>query len=70
MAANNKLLVRITTNDESHDGAATIRDTSIRVIDVLQMLAKGQSIAQILKENPTLQPDDISACLAYNAGAK
>jgi len=70
MAANNKLLERININDENNGGAASIRDTSIRVVDVLQMLAKGQSSPQILAQHPNLQPEDITACLLYNSGAR
>ena len=70
MAAKNKLLERITTNDDLYSGAAVIRNLPVRVVDVLQMLAKGISPAQILQEHPTLEPDDITACLLYNSGAK
>jgi uncharacterized protein (DUF433 family) len=39
----------------------------MRVSDVLGMLAAGESAASILEHHPDLEPDDISACLAYAA---
>lgn len=39
----------------------------IRVIDVLQLLAAGQTQAEILADFPYLEPDDIAACLMYAA---
>jgi uncharacterized protein (DUF433 family) len=39
----------------------------IRVIDVLELLAAGESPAQILADFPYLEPEDISACLLYAA---
>ena len=37
----------------------------IRVADVLDLLAAGLSPAQVLKEFPDLEPEDIKACLRY-----
>ena len=39
----------------------------IRVIDVLELLAAGESQDQILEEYPYLEPDDIAASLLYAA---
>jgi uncharacterized protein (DUF433 family) len=39
----------------------------IRVTDVPGMLAEGVSHAEILKDFPCLEPDDIKAALAYAA---
>ena len=37
----------------------------IRVKDILDMLAAGASEAEILKDYPYLEEDDIRACLEY-----
>jgi uncharacterized protein (DUF433 family) len=39
----------------------------MRVSDVLGMLAAGESPASILEHHSDLEPDDITACLAYAA---
>lgn len=44
-----------------------IRGMRIRVIDVLELLAAGETHEQILAEFPYLEQDDIAACLLYAA---
>ena len=39
----------------------------VRVIDVLELLAAGESHQQILTDFPYLEADDIAACLLYAA---
>jgi uncharacterized protein (DUF433 family) len=39
----------------------------IRVIDVLELLAAGETPQEILTEYPYLEPEDISASLLYAA---
>ena len=39
----------------------------IRVIDVLELLAAGETSAEILAAYPYLEAEDISACLLYAA---
>jgi uncharacterized protein (DUF433 family) len=39
----------------------------VRVIDVLELLAAGESHEQILTDFPYLESDDIAACLLYAA---
>jgi len=39
----------------------------IRVKDILDLLASGASTAEILEDYPYLEPEDISASLAYVA---
>jgi uncharacterized protein (DUF433 family) len=39
----------------------------IRVTDILDLLAAGESPAQILEEYPYLEAEDIAACLRYAA---
>lgn len=61
------LLDRITTNPEQCGGRPCVRGMRIRVTDVLELLAAGETPAQIVAELPYLEPDDISACLRYAA---
>ena len=42
-----------------------MRGMRIRVSDVLDLLAAGLGVPQILDEMPDLEADDIRACVAY-----
>ena len=59
------LLDRITINPNQCGGRPSIRGMRIRVTDVLDLLAEGQSQDEILEAYPYLEPDDIAACLRY-----
>jgi uncharacterized protein (DUF433 family) len=61
------LLDRITIDAEQCGGRPCIRGMRIRVSDVLELLAAGETPEQILDEYPYLEADDISACLQYAA---
>ena len=61
------LLKRITTDPDQCGGRPCVRSQRIRVTDVLELLAAGESFAQILTEYPYLEAEDISACLLYAA---
>jgi len=63
----NDLLDRITLNPEQCGGRPCIRGLRIRVIDVLELLAAGQSAEQILADFPYLESEDIAASLLYAA---
>ena len=58
-------LERITFNSKQCGGRPCVRGMRIRVSDVLDLLAAGLSMDQIVQEMPDLQVDDIKACLAY-----
>ncbi len=58
---------RITTKPEICGGRPTIRGLRIRVTDILDMLAAGASRADILKDYPYLEDEDITAALEYAA---
>ncbi|HEY3568996.1 MAG TPA: DUF433 domain-containing protein [Thermoanaerobaculia bacterium] len=58
-------LDRITINPSQCGGRPCIRGMRIRVTDVLNLLAEGQSQEEILAAYPYLEPDDIAACLRY-----
>lgn len=62
-----ELADRITINPNQCGGRPCIRGMRIRVIDVLGLLAAGQSREEILADYPYLEPDDIAACLRYAA---
>ena len=62
-----ELLQRITVRPEQCGGRPCIRGMRIRVIDVLELLAAGESHAQILEDYPYLEAEDIAACLLYAA---
>jgi uncharacterized protein (DUF433 family) len=59
------LVNRITSNPRQCGGRPCIRGMRIRVKDVLDMLAGGATEAEILKDFPYLEPEDIRACLEY-----
>ncbi len=60
-----ELLERITVNSAQCGGRPCVRGMRIRVSDVLDLLAAGLEVPQILDEMPDLQADDIRACVAY-----
>ncbi len=61
------LLDRITSNPEICGGRPTIRGLRIRVADILEMMAGGATRAEILRDYPYLEDEDISAALEYAA---
>jgi uncharacterized protein (DUF433 family) len=65
----NTSLSRISTNKELCGGKPCIRGMRIRVSDVLDLLANGLSLEQVLEEFPELEAVDIKAVLVY-ASAK
>lgn len=60
-------LARITFNPNQCGGRPCIRGMRIRVKDVLEMLAAGETEQTILTDFPDLMPEDIRACLEYAA---
>lgn len=61
------VLGRVSINPSVCGGRPCIRDTRVRVIDVLELLASGMTPRQIVKQLPYLQPEDVSASLVYAA---
>jgi uncharacterized protein (DUF433 family) len=59
------LLKRITINPEVHHGKPTIRGLRYPVDSILEYLAAGDSIEDILTEFIDLEHEDILACFAY-----
>lgn len=60
-------LSRITMDPEQCGGRPCIRGMRIRVTDVLELLAAGETPEQILVQYPYLEREDISASLLYAA---
>ena len=69
IAAGTKMsaLDRITVDPAVCGGRPCIRGLRIRVKDVLDLLAAGATHSEILADYPYLEPDDITAVLAFAA---
>lgn len=63
----NPLLERISINPNICFGKPCIRGTRIWVSLILDFLANGQSINEVLAEYPQLTIEDIRAAIAYGA---
>ena len=61
------LLARITADPGIFGGKPIIRGHRLAVEHVLEMLAVGDTEAEILAAYAWLEPDDIRACLLYAA---
>jgi uncharacterized protein (DUF433 family) len=57
----------ITIEPGKRSGKPCVRGLRITVSDVLEYLASGMSVEQILSDFPDLTADDIRACLAFAA---
>lgn len=57
----------ITVEPGKRSGKPCIRGMRITVSDVLEYLASGMSMRQILEDFPELREEDIRACLAFAA---
>ena len=58
---------RITFDPDKRFGKPCIRGLRMTVGDVLEYLASGMSVEEVLADFPDLERDDILACLAYVA---
>jgi len=56
---------RITVEPDVCNGKPVIRGTRITAQTVLEFLAAGDSIDDILEEYPDLKREDVQACLEY-----
>jgi uncharacterized protein (DUF433 family) len=61
---------RITVDAAVCNGKPTIRGKRITVQTVLEYLGAGESREEILRQYPSLEPEDIDACLAFAARSK
>ena len=62
-----KLLDRISINPDICFGKPCIRGHRIWVSLILDFLANGASVEDILQDYPQLEESDIMACIAYGA---
>lgn len=63
------LLKRITINPNVAHGNPTIRNSRYTVSAILEYLAGGDTVEDILNEFHDLERDDVLACLAYASAA-
>ncbi len=68
-ALTSNLLERITIEPDKRSGQPCIRGLRITVKDVLDYLASGMSVDEMLDEFPDLERDDFAAVYAYAADA-
>ena len=61
------LLNRITVDQNICNGKPTIRGKRITVQTILEFLSAGDSSDEILKQYPSLEQEDINACLRFAA---
>ena len=64
-----ELMERITVNPDQCGGRPCVRGMRIRVSDVLDLLAAGLSVDDVVIELPDLERDDIAACLRFARAA-
>jgi uncharacterized protein (DUF433 family) len=58
---------RITIDPDICNGKPTLRGKRIAVQTVLEFLSAGDSEPEILEQYPSLEPEDIRACLRFEA---
>ena len=56
---------RITIDPDICNGRPVIRDTRITAQTILEFLAAGDGIDEVLAEYPALSREDVQACLDY-----
>ncbi len=56
---------RITIDEKVCGGKPTIRGKRITVQTVLEFLSAGESVEKVLRQYPSLEPEDITACLEF-----
>ena len=56
---------RITIDEKICNGKPIIRGKRITVQTVLEYLSAGETNEEILKQYPSLEPEDINACLKF-----
>ncbi|MBY8961674.1 DUF433 domain-containing protein [Flavobacterium sp. D11R37] len=56
---------RITIDEKICNGKPTVRGKRISVQTILEFLAAGESKEEILKQYPSLEAEDIDACIKF-----
>jgi uncharacterized protein (DUF433 family) len=62
-----ELLNRITVDPGKRSGKPCVRGLRIAVTDILEYLASGMTEAEIVRDFPELEIEDIRACLVFAA---
>ena len=62
-----ELLQRISIDPNICFGKPCVRGTRIWVSLILDLLASGMTVAEVINEYPQLAPEDIRAAIAYGA---
>ena len=62
---NKNLTERITIDPEIMVGKPVIKGTRITVGHILDLLAQGMSVSEIIEDYPHIKPEDIYACLVF-----
>ena len=62
-----ELLARITVDPDVCNGKPTIRGKRITVQTILEFLGAGETREEILRQYPSLEPEDLDACIAFAA---
>ncbi|WP_309738173.1 DUF433 domain-containing protein [Chamaesiphon sp. OTE_20_metabat_361] len=65
--SSSQLLSRISVNHNICVGKPCIKGHRMWVSLILDFLASGETITEILEEYPQLETEDILACIAYSA---
>lgn len=68
MVVKSKLIDRITIDPKVNGGKPSIRNMRFSVTQMLELLASGMSVDDILKDYPYIEKEDIQACLNFAAG--
>jgi uncharacterized protein (DUF433 family) len=61
------VLQRITSDPEICHGKPCIKGTRIPVYLIVSLIAEGENIETIIKDYPSITPDDIKAAIKYAA---
>lgn len=59
------LIDRITIDENICNSKPTIRGKRITVQTILEYLSAGETETEILKQYPSLEPEDIKACIRF-----
>ncbi len=62
-----QLLERISVDPRVAHGRPVVAGTRVWVTTVLDWLADGRTVEEVLTEYPQLEPADVRACVAYGA---
>jgi uncharacterized protein (DUF433 family) len=62
-----QLLTRISIDPKICSGKPCVRGDRIGVSQILDLLASGETLGQVLEAYPSLEEADVFACIAYGA---